>query len=575
MEQSIRFDVEGHVYELPLDRIPKDCMLNLLRSKITTMNVPHRQDDKSMIIELNETTRDEFEHVYNYLVHGVYPSQSAMPVLDYMNIPLFDNYDVSIQQEVEMRKNMYLPEFQQHPMNTDPHFNLIKVDEQLWNELIIDRATDPDLLFNRGSLVKQPWHNVQQSLAALNPITDVSPHFFVAGGSIFAALFGTRTNDVDVFLHGCDKQQGEQLLYKFATDVAGVKIKKHDDVYYRISQITRTKNALSFDKASRKAMEHQIILRIYRTPSEILHGFDVDSCSLGYDGKNIWATQRALFAIKHGYNTVNFDRLSPSYEHRLVKYGTRGVAVKIPNFYRSRVNTVSLRERWDRFIERTSRTTYDGEKIPYGNMRDRYDRIKTKHLSPVREQSHQDHALHGLDTLLYLEFHCSQYKYNKNTLKTVQKLADESSDYCPVPYQDAHSTFGTMIDNIMGYLDESAEIYKEQAAQYLPYLTHMMDVAMSSDEKTAFSFRTNNIPKAPKLEFLKTTSFRNTTLDVLRVLFHIPDNVYNCLGAVRPWTLPQHIDFKITNPGEQMTGTFHKIVLEDNKEWYKGMYYTI
>lgn len=31
----------------------------------------------------------------------------------------------------------------------------------------------------------------------------------------------------------------------------------------------------------------QIILRQYKSPAEILMGFDVDCCSVGYDGKNV------------------------------------------------------------------------------------------------------------------------------------------------------------------------------------------------------------------------------------------------------------------------------------------------
>lgn len=31
----------------------------------------------------------------------------------------------------------------------------------------------------------------------------------------------------------------------------------------------------------------QIVLRLYKTLAEILHGFDVDACSVGFDGHTV------------------------------------------------------------------------------------------------------------------------------------------------------------------------------------------------------------------------------------------------------------------------------------------------
>lgn len=68
----------------------------------------------------------------------------------------------------------------------------------------------------------------------------------------------------------------------------------------------------------------------------------MDSCCLGFDGDTFWATDRALHALETKSNKVNFDRLSPSYEYRLAKYGTKGFACDIPNFDKSKVVDLSL-----------------------------------------------------------------------------------------------------------------------------------------------------------------------------------------------------------------------------------------
>lgn len=80
-----------------------------------------------------------------------------------------------------------------------------------------------------------------------------------------------------------------------------------------------------------KGIKFQIIKRLYVSPSECIHGFDVDSsCVLINDKTNILCTGRFYNAVKHGYNVVNFEKMSPSYEYRLFKNFKRGLAIWIP-----------------------------------------------------------------------------------------------------------------------------------------------------------------------------------------------------------------------------------------------------
>ena len=67
----------------------------------------------------------------------------------------------------------------------------------------------------------------------------------------------------------------------------------------------------------------QVVLHIFRSPSEILTGFDVDCACVGYDGEAVWALPRAVRALRTGYNLVNPVHSwpnRPSYELRLLKY---------------------------------------------------------------------------------------------------------------------------------------------------------------------------------------------------------------------------------------------------------------
>jgi len=84
----------------------------------------------------------------------------------------------------------------------------------------------------------------------------------------------------------------------------------------------------------------QIILRLYKSPGEVLLGFDIDSCCVGYDGDDLWCMERFRRAITKRYNLVNVSRRSTTYEQRLFKYSKRGFAVAVPNLDKSRVNPV-------------------------------------------------------------------------------------------------------------------------------------------------------------------------------------------------------------------------------------------
>ncbi|KAJ3340377.1 hypothetical protein HDU93_007102 [Gonapodya sp. JEL0774] len=73
----------------------------------------------------------------------------------------------------------------------------------------------------------------------------------------------------------------------------------------------------------------QVVLRLYRSPAEILMGFDVDSCTAGFDGSRVWMTSRCARSLIERCNYVDTSRRSTSYEYRLYKYSKRGFAVKV------------------------------------------------------------------------------------------------------------------------------------------------------------------------------------------------------------------------------------------------------
>lgn len=319
-------------------------------------------------------------------------------------------------------------------------------------------------------------------------------------------------------------------------------------------ECTRTTNAITFKNRN---SEIQIILRLYQTPSEVLHGFDVDSCCLGFDGNDVWMTQRACFAIKNGYNTVNFNRLSPSYELRLAKYGCRGMAIKINNFDINNVNKNTL---LDYFSEvKNNQTTQF-----YNNH---------AHLS----------KLHNIDKLLYLEYYCEHYNYKSHSINMINKLNHEKSDYTAPSFIDYKKyANGSAISDLMLYfyseytecLEFDINKGKDEPVDFTDDLRDREDEHhnlnskskfLKSEVNNALELLTNSIYN--KFWFIKGES------KYLNLIINIPDLIYNALSLVQPWDFSAKLKFKTTNPGEQMTNTFHQIILEDNSQWYKGNFY--
>jgi len=82
-----------------------------------------------------------------------------------------------------------------------------------------------------------------------------------------------KGNDVDMFLYATDEHRArEQLRHIFDTVQRNTNGK---------GDIIRTKNAITIIN-SYPYRHIQIIMRLYKSPAEVLMGFDIDSCTVGF-----------------------------------------------------------------------------------------------------------------------------------------------------------------------------------------------------------------------------------------------------------------------------------------------------
>jgi len=136
----------------------------------------------------------------------------------------------------------------------------------------------------------------------------------------------------------------------------------------------------------------QIVLRIYKSISEILTGFDVDCSCAAFDGKQVWASPRAVAAYMTQVNTVDLTRRSPSYENRLSKYRHRGFEVQWPNLDRSRIDPTIFERSFSR-TEGLARLLIL-EKLPKSSERDAYiDQRRIERGRPPANRSRMQQRL--------------------------------------------------------------------------------------------------------------------------------------------------------------------------------------
>ena len=123
--------------------------------------------------------------------------------------------------------------------------------------------------------------------------------WFVAGGSVLGALLQRSTpaaswaasdSDVDIFVFAragsADERQG--LASRLARRIFDA-LARDDEMWH----VNRSRFVINL----RRGLEVgeppvQIVLRLYDSPTEVLLGFDVDCCCVGYDGQHVYALPR-------------------------------------------------------------------------------------------------------------------------------------------------------------------------------------------------------------------------------------------------------------------------------------------
>lgn len=126
-------------------------------------------------------------------------------------------------------------------------------------------------------------------------------------------------SDLDLFLVGLDEAAALAKMFHIAAVLRATGT---------VEQIVRTANALTFVCSHRTV---QVVLRLYPSIAAVLTLFDVDCCACAWDGADVRALPRCCLALNRA-NVVDPVRETPSFDHRLLKYASRGFAIAVPGY---------------------------------------------------------------------------------------------------------------------------------------------------------------------------------------------------------------------------------------------------
>jgi len=226
---------------------------------------------------------------------------------------------------------------------SDPYVNCIKLDsnEVINAEPLNSEETQQSLLFTQYMFPVITVVNMRGFAQRFNEFTKNVfselnwNNVICAGGAVLACLTDDTTvldrfkgSDVDLFIYGLDEHNANEKLKEIYNVVSS---NVHGDC-----EIIRSFRAVTI--ILNYPYRHiQIVLRLYRSPAEVLHGFDVDCCACCYNGSDVYVTPRSLNAIRKRCNFTNPTRRSITYEPRLYKYAQRGFGVLVPQYDLSQI----------------------------------------------------------------------------------------------------------------------------------------------------------------------------------------------------------------------------------------------
>lgn len=400
-------------------------------------------------------------------------------------------------------------------------------------------SSDTDCTHMRHTAFVHEFYNANPELSGLN-----YANILIAGGAVSASLLRTKANDVDIFIYGLSqedtmrkaRQVCDHLQGQICTDECVV-----DEKTGECSNKNKCKHTLKKFKIARTphtitvCNKYQIIcVRAYKSKHQILRGFDLGSCAVGFDGVDVLFTELGLFAYVYGYNIVDTTRRSTTYEKRLIKYLGRGFGIILPD--------LELEEIQDRNkssnIEINRNFKFDVESVDGNKIVAKFPDYSTLH-----------------EEMDYQAFTYDVYHATRHNLRLLYKRGDASGLYYT----------GQCVDDIF-----DSKIVKESISKEV--IKKIVDDMIVPNVHWHF-IRTFLLERyfSEAVVLNLFTNRKNKTV-MKSIIDDLCDKLYRKLVRFIPNDLSK-MEWITVNPGsqKQLCGSFNPI-MEDPEEWY-GIHY--
>lgn len=227
---------------------------------------------------------------------------------------------------------------------TEPFYGLIEITQDVCeNTLYTQLSNDCPLLFNEidKSETEKKYKPGDKVFTYRKPSGDIEKKILALGNVVIAGGYALEhiathesiAHDVDIFMYGITEKEANIKLQKIADIIKGVPY--------------LTDNAYTFIAPKLKDKIHdfsaQVILRLYESPSEILHGFDIQACKvlmMMEEGSiKYYSTPSFIETMQYNAVWIDTERQSSTYALRLIKYFSKGFSVLLTGYNSSLVDT--------------------------------------------------------------------------------------------------------------------------------------------------------------------------------------------------------------------------------------------
>lgn len=397
-------------------------------------------------------------------------------------------------------------------------------------------------------------------------------NLLIAGGSVgdIVRKQNNRKVDVDFFVYGLELDEANQRVKQWVVDVINCakkylepkksKSKKEsssdDDTSSEYSSeespprktrgkkctikdrdldcsMVRNNNTLLINICGTKL---QLIFRLYKTKSEILHGFDLGSSAVGFDGKQVLFTTLGKFCYEHSCNIIDTTRRSTTYECRLEKYFDRNFNIVMPKLDITKLRTeyfaYGLKEMCILPYFKFAYTDIIGNKIKSHSFHNKYSVTSDYQLDDIDEYKSFSINIYNLVNDINFFYYTSE-STDTEVIDVLNKPPRLAKGSIIAFYELLHKNIS----------NKNIDVIKLK--QFLPI------------EKTATIV--TNLIEGKDATYLDTLIKKQTDV-VLKKLAKLEKRDHSVIN----WITQE--------PGTQVSGSFNPII-KDEKDWY-GTFYT-